>query len=196
MAHDDPRYRTVNELHDLGYPAITRVEASRARQLLFRAFGKLEDAAASRTAPMWKSLAVNNDTRRCWVSLRPTTGMNRGWGRLIHDVAHRVYKFRHPHRLVKVTDEGAAITKRTRDHGAGENVIETEIAYYVRYQTNWLTGTLSDKPKQKPHRLPILEQRLARWESKLRRAETAIKKLKKQIKYHQAKILKEGASGG
>lgn len=189
MAHDDPRYRTVNELHALGYPAITRQEAERARQLLYRHFGKLEDAAATRTVPMHKSQAVRDDTRRCWVSLRPTTGTHRGWGRLIHDVAHRVYKFRHPHRLVKVTDFGA-VTKRTRDHSDGENVIETEIAYYIRHQTNWLTGTLKDPSRPKPHKLPILEQRLLRWEAKQRRADTAIKKIKRQIKYYQAKILK------
>jgi hypothetical protein len=173
MAIDDPRYKTVNDLHSLGYPAITRHEAEAALKVLYREFGKLEDACATRTVPMGKSLDIRQFVRRCWIALKPTTGNNRGWGRLIHDVGHRVYRFRHPGQ---------------RPHGPGEEVIETHIAYYIRHQTDWLTGSLKETPKQKTHKVPILEARLARWQAKAKRANTAIKKLNRQIKYYTRKV--------
>jgi hypothetical protein len=181
MAFDDPRYKVANDLHALGYPAVTRVEAGKAAKILIRVFGKREDASASRETNMndvhfvgWLD-ARDHGARKCWASSKPTRGNNTGWGRLIHDIGHMVYRYRHP---------------GNRPHGAGEEAIETHVAYYVRFQTDWLTGGLAEKPRQKPHKIPMLEERLANWEAKQRRAETAIKKLNKQLKYYRSKLLK------
>jgi hypothetical protein len=176
---NDPRYSSVNELHALGYPAVNRREAGKAAKLLIRVFGKPEDASAVRELHMRKSGLLREWTdgdstgsRRCWASQSPTKEFHKGWGRLIHDMAHMVYRYRHPGQ---------------RPHGDGEGAIEFQIAYFVRYNTDWLKGSLRAKKIVKANPLPALEDRLELWQSKLKRAENAIKKLNRKIAYHRRK---------
>lgn len=170
MAFGDPRYIPVNTLHALGYPPCSRHEAEQARKILFHEFGKLTDACALRATPMWKNMNIRQDTKRCWVSLKPTTGDNKGWGRLVHDIGHRVYAFRNP---------------KAQSHGPGEEHIEMAVAEYVR--ANFLKGELKLRIKAKPDKLLTLNARLESWQKKAKRAENAIKKLNKQVKYYERK---------
>jgi len=171
MAIGDLRYADVNALHAQGYPPCSRVEAEKALKILYREFGKLQDACAIRERPLRHDDSVRQFVRRCWISLKPTKGTHRGWGRLIHDVGHRVYRYRHPN---------------YRPHGPGEEKIELAIAQFVRER--FLDGSLKDKPKVKPDRLVVLEERLEKWQRKLARAENAIRKLNRKIAYHRKKV--------
>lgn len=179
MPHDEPRYNVVNSIHAKGYPAITREEAGKAAKCLIRHFGRIEDACASRTVPMWKTNILINWTdshksgaRRVWVSPKPTFGFDKGWGRLIHDVAHMIYLYRHPGQ---------------RPHGHGESQIEEAVAVFVYADVDWLKGTLKSQPKPKENPLEALELRLQRWQTKLSRAENAIRKINRKIAYHRRK---------
>jgi len=180
MADGDPRYSVVNHVHSMGYPAITRNEAGRAAHYLIKHFGKMSDASAIRLDPMWKMDFLRRWTdghksgaRRCWVSTKPTTGFDKGWGRLIHDVAHMVFRYRHP---------------GNRPHGDGEAQIEEAIAVFVHSDVDWLKGTLKDPPRPKKDELKVLELRLQKWQSKLSRAENAIRKLNRKIAYRRKKL--------
>jgi hypothetical protein len=164
------RYQSIDDTLPAMLPAITREEATRANRLLCKHFGKkclgpvtmLNDVSAART-------------RACWLSPAPTRGSNhfKGWGRLIHDVSHRIFRRRHP---------------SFRPHDGGHVTLEREIARYV-VARGWLEGKLKPriahvKKLTADERRALLLQRtrasLDRWQMKCRRAENAIKKLKRK----------------
>lgn len=108
---NDPRYAPVAAALPAVLPPITRAEATRANRKLTRHFGR---RALGSPNQLWNVAPIR--TRRCWVSPRPTTGHLRGWGRLIHDVAHIVFRHRHP---------------SFRPHAGGHAQLEREVAEYV-----------------------------------------------------------------
>jgi len=165
------RYQIIDDTLPHTLPAITREEATRANQLLCRHFGK------KRLGPV----TMQNDvptgrTRVCWLSPKPTDGSNhfKGWGRLIHDVSHRIFRRRHP---------------SFRPHDGGHSTLEREIAEYV-IAHGWLEGALRPRPAPALKKLTSDERRalllrrtqasLARWQAKSRRAQNAIKKLRRR----------------
>jgi hypothetical protein len=160
-------YQLVDDALPDVLPAITREEAQRANELLCRHFGKVSMGPVT----MLKVVAPRF-TRRCWLSSEPTRGTNhrKGWGRLIHDVSHRIFRRRHPH---------------FRPHAGGHATLEREIAQYV-IAKGWLEGSLIKrklKVSRNEKRTVILKRTeacLARWESKYARAGNAIKKLKRR----------------
>ena len=124
----------------------------------------------------------SNWPRKCWLSPRPTTGHHRGWGRLIHDVSHWIFERRHP---------------GFRPHAGGHARLEREIAAYV-VGCGWLAGALvkaqppTSRADELADRLARIEARIARWEGKRKRAETALRKLAVRRRYvikAQEKIL-------
>jgi hypothetical protein len=121
-------YDPVNDLWPTVLPPITAQEADAARRALVKRFGVRDDACALQSRPMTDHRPV----RRVWVSRKPTGVMGRGWARLVHDVSHRVFKYRHP-------------GWRTHEHGHA--VLELEMAWYVLTQTDWLQGGLRAPPK-------------------------------------------------
>jgi len=175
---NDPRYTPVAASLPELLPPLTRAEAAKAAKRLIRKFGKYERVnggeegnpfTVSKRAvrvPSWSP-------RKCWVSPVPTKGHGRGWGRLIHDVSHHIFEIIHPD---------------CRPHDDLHSAYETDIARYVA-GTDWLAGGLLPKIKAPPskeekrlEKRAGLEQRLARWESKRRRADTAIRKLNRQLR--------------
>lgn len=97
-----------------------------------------------------------------------------GWHEIVHSVSHwvhpRVYAGRRPH-------DGT--------HAMVEKMLIEHVV-----NSGWLDGTLKKPVKEKPPvdikavRSARVLQKLKAWESKKRRAETAIKKLKRQAKYY------------
>lgn len=152
----DADYQQVRDEWPDRFPPITRVEAERAARKLVAHF-----------APKgWKRRQV--ETRRVWISPKPTRGHWKGWGRLIHDVSHTVFRWTYPSR---------------RPHDPLHVHYETEIAKYVA-QSDWLEGGLKPPEKKKPtldeKRAKDLERTIAgikRWTAKARRADTALRKL-------------------
>lgn len=163
MSNNDPRYKLVEAYLPATLPAITREEAERAAKRLFRAFGGVNLGGPNMVRPARLRYAV----RRCWISTKPTTGHFKGWGRLIHDVSHDIHRARHPN---------------ARAHDSGHHVIERELAMYVAAR-DWLSGGLKPAPGAKPSlgdKLTKIDDALKRWATKARRAETALRKLKRK----------------
>lgn len=165
MAEKD--YAEINAVWESPKPPIGRVEANAAARELYRVFGRKEDASAVQRFPLrWRG---PKDVRHCWLSPKPTTGHHKGWGRLVHDISHIVFRYRHP-------------TFRPHDYGHAH--LELDIAQYVM-KAGWLEGKLRPpvKPKlttqeKRQQRLQQLDRSLARWTTKAKRAQTALRKLR------------------
>lgn len=163
--HDDPRYDPVAAQLPDTLPALTRAAAGDYARRLLRRFGKVEDGAVdAMTHPVTWNRALG---RTCWASTKPTQRSNhfKGWGRLIHDISHLVFRARHP---------------SFRPHDGGHARLEREVAAYVA-GTGWLTpkapvvrkATTDDK-------LAALDASVKRWTTKARRAATALAKLRRR----------------
>lgn len=155
IADSRDRYADVNREWPDPMPAITRDEARRAAMKLARAF---KCPAAARV-------------RKCWIALRPPFGeLRRGWRRLVHDVSHRVFRARCPSK---------------RPHDPRHARFEREVKAYV-LDHGWLDGRLRSADPVKPDasekraaKLANVQARIKRWESKRKRAETALAKLRR-----------------
>lgn len=153
-------YTPVNEVWPADLPSLTRDEARRAARKLIHHFG-------GRRRVRW--------VRRCWVAASPPFNtVHRGWRRLVHDVSHRVWTREAP---------------KARAHGKHHATLELEMSRYVLAR-GWLTGTLKAAEHRRP--APTADQKLARtlaalkrWETKRRRAETAMKKLRRRVRYYE-----------
>ena len=156
-------YDRVNALW-VSHPPITSEEARRAAKRLKRKF-----------KVRWR-----RDLRRCWVSLKGRRS-DKGWHRLVHDISHMASREQFP---------------RERPHGPHHAKIEREMVEYVLAQ-GWLDGRLrkkapTPKPKTDGDKVARLHARVALWDSKRRRAENALKKLAKSIRYYENKAARDG----
>ena len=158
-------YDAVNALWPETLPPITRDEARRAAAKLMRHFD-------NNTSGRW--------VRRCWIATKPTNpslyrGRLRGWHRLVHDVSHRVWQRESP---------------ASRRHHRFHAELEQEMVQYV-LTSGWLAGTLKTQSRAAPSSPDQKRARLLtavkRWESKRKRAETALKKLRRRVRYYDAR---------
>lgn len=162
------RYDAVNAMWSrVTLPPVTRIEAERAARRLYRHFGGLSLGGPNMLGPV----RFNGEVRRCWIISRTNAGLEKGWPRLVHDVSHRIFERRHPN---------------FRPHAGGHATLEREIAEFV-VQSRWLEGTLKPRPPAKPtvserraKRIAQTEAAIARWQSKRRRADMALKKLSRR----------------
>lgn len=171
MTPKDTRYDPIATCWSaITTPPISRTEAERAARRIYRHFG-----AATLGGPlMTRAARFNGGVRRCWISPLVNAGPNRGWQRLVHDISHEIFARRH---------------LTFRPHAGGHAVLEREIVEYV-IDSRWLQGSLKPPQRPKPtgqerriQRLSRTEAAMGRWESKRRRAERALKKLRRR---HQA----------
>jgi len=164
MSQDN--YKPVRDVAPDYYPPITRLEAEKAVKRIYRKFGKLD--SGRQLKPPYYGRA-----RTCWISPRETQGHFKGWGRLIHDCSHlifrRVYPFKKPHNALHVH-------------------YETQIASYV-VGAGWLDGSLKPKltPKRniKEVRYERMVKREREWSSKQKRATNALRKVRQELKVYQ-----------
>lgn len=184
--HNDIRYSDINNGRD--YPPLTRDAAHTAALRILEALGSPSLCAFREVCspfvgdpylPTRKDLARiyrrwtdgGKTGRRCWASTKPTRGHDKGWGRLIHDVSHMLQQYRHP---------------KLRPHDSTHHQIERDVQLYVE-----TSGMLDPVPqaiervresieKSRAARYVNLCERLKRWETKRKRAETAIRKLARQ----------------
>lgn len=142
-------------------PPITREEAGRAARKLMRHFAHKKSH--------W--------LRRCWISPRATTGHHRGWGRLAHDVSHRVYDYEY---RAAVLPGG-----HSRTHAA----IELAVVQYI-ISHGWLDGALKPAEPKKPmpvDRVAKTQAAIARWERKAKTAATYLKKYRARLRSLEAR---------
>ena len=164
--NNDPRYDPVSATLPASLPAISREEAERAARLIVRTFGKRSDGGPN----MAFNMKAPRAARRCWISTKETVGPSKGWGRLVHDLSHMIFRRRHP---------------SFRPHDGGHATLEREIAEFVMSK-GFLSGTLRPAVKKpsttekRQARLARTEAGIERWQAKLKRAENAIRKLKRR----------------
>lgn len=166
MSAADPRYVPVAQAWPATLPPLTRAEAERAARRLFRKFG-----GVALGSPSMMFAARFRRVRTCWLSSKETSGHFKGWGRLAHDVSHDIFRARHP---------------SFRPHDGGHATLEREIAEFIVAQ-GWLSGALRPAEPTKPgleekraKRLAQTDAAIERWTRKQRRAENALRKLKRR----------------
>lgn len=104
--------------------------------------------------------------------VNPDHTWDRGWHGIVHGLSH--------HASWRLYHE---------NHGPRHAFIEKELIAYV-VKSGWLDGKLRrpEKAKGKPDRIAVrmqsIETRIAKWEAKRKRAETALKKLCRQQRYY------------
>lgn len=159
------RYDVVNAVwqeHGACQPT-TRIEAEKATRKLVAHFGSRELGS-----PNMHMDFLTPRVRACWITRKPAT-IYKGLPRLVHDLSHQIHRARHPF---------------AKPHEHGHHTLELEMAVYATSR-HWHLGVLRPPAKPKPtldeRRAKDLERvraRLVRWNSKRKRAETAIRKLK------------------
>ena len=167
-------YDKANSILPKTLPYITYEEAKRASRLLVSKFGKLKDASPDNFGSMYKKIRV----KKVWVCLSgdPAT-LHRGWRRLVHDLAHRIFRYRSP---------------SLPDHCQFQADFEAELVAYVN-KSGWLEGGLKPKivvlsnEEKRLKKIEHLQFLVERWQRKQKIANTFIRKYHKKLKYHTKK---------
>ncbi len=168
-------YKKANSILPKDLPYITYDEAKRASRLLVSKFGKLKDASPNRFYPMSKKQEV----RKVWICLsgNPST-LSRGWRRLIHDMAHRIFRYRSP---------------SLPDHCKFQADFEALLVEFVN-QSGWLNGTLKPKIKVLSRndkfniKVESTQNLIKSWKTKQVRANNKLKKLQSKLKRLQKSL--------
>src|SRR6185295_8961704 len=173
------RYQTVNGSWPEGpLPKPDGDEAVRGAKRLFRKFtgrayrGKWMATSGRRNTWPYRGIFYVNPDRKC--------DHGGGWRAIVHSMSHFVHYFK-----------GGS---RPHDAFGRHAFLEREMIAYV-VESGWLEGKLkrTAKPKApvdvKQVRYRALLAKIAKWESKQRRAVTALKKLKRQRTYYE-RVLK------
>lgn len=104
----------------------------------------------------------------------PVTGGG-GWHELVHMLSHSLVSRMYPN---------------AKGHGHQHAFIEREMIQHV-VSKGWLTGALKRPEKEKPKkdlkviRFERVKARIAKWESRKRRAETALRKLRRTAVHYE-----------
>lgn len=160
-------YALVNSAWPEQMPDLSFEEGRRATKLLWRAFVKQKFPW-----PIKESQGKLFGTwlrRRKWF-INPRTG----WHDLVHAVSHKANR---------------RICPAQKFHSGSHAFMEREMIKYA-LDHGWLDGRLKAKPKAdapdiKTVRYQQVLDRLAKWEQKLKRAQTAIKKLERKRAYYE-----------
>ena len=174
------QYKPANSILPKELPYISKAEAIRAYKKLVRKFGVKQKA--SPLSDKWVRLKMPYEVyayepRKVWVCLTGnSSSLSRGWRRLIHDVAHKVFRWRSP---------------RLPDHCTFQAELEIEMVQYVN-NSGWLNGTLKEKPKVKLSsdekvsvKIKRLQDNIKHWETKLKRTNTYLKSYKGKLKRYK-----------
>jgi hypothetical protein len=102
-----------------------------------------------------------------------------GWRDLVHDISHRAHWVLHRH------------AKDYKPHDHRHHFLERELVAHV-LKAGWLDGRLKRPAKTKPDakrlRAARIAARLKAWEAKRKRAETALRKLRRQAAYYERQL--------
>ncbi len=163
------KYETINAQWPPVMPTLTGPEAISAAKRLYRiAMGK----------PLKLKVKLTSGRRYTWprsgvLYVNPEGHHFGPWQDLVHDISHWCHRRLHP---------------KAPAHGAGHAWLEGELVAEV-VRRGWLNGTLRQEAKPKPDLREVRHQRLLvrldNWERKHRRAEKAIKDLRRKIAYYE-----------
>lgn len=170
------KYQTVNGQWPATMPALTEQEAISAARRLYR-FGmkkKWPYPIAMDRKMRGRSVSFRVDNSRPVM----TINTRKGWHGLVHSMSHRCHE---------------RLNGRTKNYSAHDfrhAWIEREMIKHV-VGSGWLDGRLRREPKPKPQRDPAQERRartqaaIERWERKAKRAENALRKLRRRQAYYE-----------
>ena len=171
------KYDEVNNLWDQQtIPYITRFEAKRAVKLICNKFGKPKFAPPTIRYPISRYRNIWWDTFIC-LSGDPTT-MRRGWRELVHQTSHSIYKYY----------SGFKKRQRKYEHSIQQAELELAILKFV-ISKNWLNGVLKpkvvilSKDEKRNKKLEHYQKLISKWQTKLKLANTFIRKYNKKVKY-------------
>lgn len=178
------KYDHVNALWPTACPIPTAPEALRGARLLVRHAYRLarQDITGFRRKPQpGKKYALTSGNRYTYPRsgvwyVNPKGHYYGGWKDMVHDISHWAHRAFWPN--VK------------HGHSLRHIWIEQELTKYV-VESSWLTGALAKPEPQKPPRNVKAERaqrifaRLVTWEAKRKRADTMIRKLRKQSRYYE-----------
>ena len=171
------KYDEVNNLWDQQIiPYITRFEAKRAVKLICNKFGKSKFAPPTIRYPISRYGNVWWDTFIC-LSGDPTR-MSRGWRELVHQTSHCIYKYY----------SGYKKRQRKYEHSIQQAELELTILKFV-ISKNWLNGVLKpkivilSKDEKRNKKLEHYQKLISKWQTKLKLANTFIRKYNKKVKY-------------
>ena len=168
-------YEEANSILPKTLPYITNKEAEKVYSLLVRKFGKRKDAAPGKLYNM----QYKTNIRQVWVCLRGnSSSLHKGWRRLIHDVAHRIFRYRSP---------------SLPDHCKLQAEFEAKLVRYVN-TSGWLNGTLKPKVKVLSRndkfniKVESTQNLIKSWKTKQARANNKLKKLQSKLKRLQKSL--------
>lgn len=163
ITQGDCSMATYNDVNNawapaLPLPAITAKESAKFYLKLRRRFGAPYKGRRSITP------------RRVWAAPKgTTTALGTGWPRMVHDASHRVFGMLHP-------------TFKT--HSAAHADLELQMIGHVMAE-GWLAPVVKAAPtvdERITADLANVDARIKRWETKARRAATALRKLRAKQK--------------
>ena len=158
------RYESVNAI-GLPRTKLNDREALKAAKKLYLLGRKLVDRPYPRKQLGSLQLKIMYGNLRTYIH-RGRVNPCHGWWGLVHDISHDI----------------------ENGHSPKHEWLERQLAEYVRDQ-GWIDGKLrpAEKPKVDPKQVRYRRvlARLDAWQRKLKRAETAIKKLQRQKAYYE-----------
>ena len=179
-------YSDANSTLPENIPYITKAEALRAYKKLVRKFGVKEKKHIYRDefVKVKKAIRTYNRPRKVWICLSGCSGtLHKGWRRLIHDVAHRIFRYRSPN---------------LPDHCKLQAEFEAKLVRYVN-TSGWLNGTLKPKVKVLSRndkfniKVESTQNLIKSWKTKQARANNKLKKLQSKLKRLQKSLAKDKA---
>ncbi|MBO0736287.1 MAG: hypothetical protein J2P48_06925 [Alphaproteobacteria bacterium] len=163
-------YKLVNSLWPKGLPKLEGPEAVSAAKRLWRVA----------TGKAWKGTwAIGRGNHRTYPrGSRFLVNPHQGWHDMVHDLSHAAHM---------------RVNRRGKPHDGDHARLEAKLIRYV-VDHGWLDGKLKPKPKAVPSledktraRLQRVAQLIKGWETKAKRANTALKKLRAE----QARLLRK-----
>lgn len=169
---DRERYARVNGAWPSSLPALTGPEAVSAFKRLWR------KATGKPLPKQWRIKLTSGNRRNDLYGNPKVINPEAGWNPLVHHISHRAHHYVNGSR------------PDFDPHGTQHAGIERTLIEYV-VASGWLDGKLKRKEKPAPtlddvraKRRANVAAKLARWQSKEKRAATAIKKLKRTLAYY------------
>lgn len=174
-------YDTVNGVWPAVLPIPTPEEAARGAKKLYRlgyriAKEDLPDLTSTPLKNIKTEITSGNrrtSIRRGVIYVNPTGHFYEGWKDIVHDLSHWTHRRFWP---------------RESGHAPRHSYIEKTMIEHV-VTSGWLEGALRRPEKPIPNikatRAARIAARIKSWEAKKKRAENALKKLRRQAKYYE-----------
>lgn len=166
----------VNALWPDGLPKLTAEEARRAARRLYRFVMKRKCPYPIVATKGNRYSYIRAVGRRGWQTKRKTSlvvNYERGWQAMVHELSHTFFRRLRP---------------GDKPHDRPHAGLEASMIQYV-LDHGWLDGKLAAKPKAtvdvRTKRKQQTLDGIARWETKLKRANNALKKLRRRLAYYE-----------